>query len=46
MYTSKAGAMKKVTVLVIAFSIFLIGCAGFFGHAKPRSEPDGFRDIR
>jgi hypothetical protein len=46
MYTSKAGAMKKVTVLVIAFSIFLIGCAGFSGHAKPRSEPDGFRDIR
>ena len=46
MHTSKAGAMKKVKVLAIAFSIFLIGCAGFSGHAKPRSEPDGFRDIR
>jgi hypothetical protein len=46
MHTSKAGAMKKGKVLAIAFSIFLIGCAGFSGHAKPRSEPEGFRDIR
>jgi hypothetical protein len=46
MHTSKAGAMKKGKVLAIAFSIFLIGCAGFSGHAKPRSDPDGFRDIR
>ena len=46
MLTSKAGAMKKVKVLAIAFSIFLIACAGFTRHAKPRSEPDGFRDIR
>ena len=46
MHTSKAGAMKTGKVLAIAFSIFLIGCAGFSGHAKPRSEPDGFGDIR
>ena len=46
MHTSKAGAMKKVEVLVIALSIFLTACAGFTRHAKPRSEPDGFGDIR
>ncbi len=38
--------MRKLTVLTIAFSIFVIGCAGSTRHAKPRSEPDGFRGIR
>lgn len=42
----KVGAMKKVKFFTIAFSIFLMGCAGSTRHAKPRSEPDGFRDIR
>jgi hypothetical protein len=42
----KVGAVKKVKILTIAFSILLIGCVGSVWHAKPRSEPDGFRDIR
>jgi hypothetical protein len=42
----KVGAMEKVKILTIAFSIFLIGCVGSARHAKPRSEPDGFRGIR
>jgi len=38
--------MGKVKVLAIGFSIFLIACAGSSKHAKPGSEPDGFRGIR
>ncbi len=45
-FQSKVGAMKKAKVLTVAFSIFLIGCAGPARHAKFRSEPDGFRGIR
>jgi len=46
MFLPKAVAMKKVKVLAIAFSIFLTGCAGSTRHAKPRLDPDGFRDIK
>ena len=46
MFLPKAVAMKKVKVLAIAFSIFLISCASSTRYAKFRSEPDGFRDIK
>jgi hypothetical protein len=42
----KMGAMKKVKILTIVFSIFLIGCFASNRSSKPRSEPDGFRGIR
>jgi hypothetical protein len=42
----KVGAMKKVKILTIVFSIFLIGCFASARTSKPRSEPDGFRGIR
>ncbi len=42
----KVGAMKKVKVFTIAFSIFLMGCAGSTRHAKPHAEPDGFGGVR
>jgi hypothetical protein len=42
----KVGAMKKVKVLAIVFTIFLIGCFASARPSKPRSEPDGFRGIR
>ncbi len=38
--------MKKAKILAVAFSIFLVGCSGSTRHAKPRSEPKGFRDIQ
>lgn len=46
MLIPKVATMRKVTVLTIAFSVFLMGCAGSTRHVKPRSEPDGFRGIR
>jgi hypothetical protein len=42
----KVGAMKKVEILTIVFSIFLIGCFSSARSSKPRSEPVGFRGIR
>ena len=42
----KAEAIKKVKILAILFSIFLIGCFASTRSSKPRSEPDGFRGIR
>jgi hypothetical protein len=42
----KVGAMKKVKIFAIVFSIFLIGCFASARSSKPRSEPDGFRGIR
>jgi len=38
--------MKKLKILTIGFSIFLIGCFASARPSKPHSEPDGFRDIR
>ncbi len=38
--------MKKAKVLAVAFSVFLIGCAGSSRHVKTRSDPDGFRSIQ
>jgi hypothetical protein len=38
--------MKKVKILTILFSIFLIGCFASTRPSKPRSEPDGFRGIK
>jgi len=42
----KVEAMKKVNMLAIVLSIVLIGCFGSIRASKPRSEPDGFRDIK
>ena len=42
----KADAMKKVKILAILFTIFLIGCFASARSSKPHSEPDGFRGIK
>jgi len=42
----KIEAMKKVKILAIIFSIFLIGCFASTRSSNPRSEPDGFRSIK
>jgi hypothetical protein len=43
----KVEAMKKVKILTILFTIFLIGCFASAQHSKPlRSDPDGFKDIK
>ena len=41
-----AAAMRKVKILAIVFSFFLIGCFASTRSSKPRSDPDGFRDIQ
>ena len=41
----KAEAMKKVKILAILFTIFLIGCFASARSSKPRLDPDGFRGI-
>ncbi len=41
----EVGAMRKVKILTILFTIFLIGCHAV-RSSKPRIEPDGFRDIK
>ena len=38
--------MEKVRILAVVFSIFLIGCFASTRSSKPRSDPDGFRDIK
>jgi hypothetical protein len=40
------GFAKKVKVFIVVFSIFLTGCSASVWSSKPRSEPDGFRDIK
>jgi hypothetical protein len=40
------GSVKKVKAFTVVFSIFLIGCSASVWSSKPRSEPDGFRDIK
>jgi len=42
----KVRATGKVKILAIVFTIFLIGCFASARPSKPRSEPDGFRDIK
>ena len=42
----KVEAMKKVKILAILFTIFLIGCFASARSSKPRSNPDGFRGIK
>jgi hypothetical protein len=42
----KAEAIKKVKILAILFSIFLIGCFASTRSSKSRSDPDGFRGIK
>jgi hypothetical protein len=42
----KAGSVEKVKLLIIVLSIFLAGCFASARDSKPRSEPDGFRDIK
>jgi hypothetical protein len=42
----KIEAMKKVKILAILFTIFLIGCFASARSSKPRSDPDGFRGIK
>jgi hypothetical protein len=46
MFIEKAVRMRKVKIFTIGFSILLIGCAGSSRYNKPRSEPDGFGDIK
>jgi hypothetical protein len=38
--------MKKVKILIIVFTIFLIGCFASTRSSKPHSEPDGIRGIK
>jgi hypothetical protein len=38
--------MKKVKILAILFTIFLIGCFASTRSSKPRSDPDGFRGFK
>jgi hypothetical protein len=45
-FSYKRRAMKKVKILTILFTIFLIGCFASTRPSKPRSEPDGFRGIK
>jgi len=42
----KAEAMKKVKILAILFTIFLIGCFASARSSNPRLDPDGFRGIK
>jgi hypothetical protein len=42
----KAEAMKKVKILAILFTLFLIGCFASARSSKPRLDPDGFRGIK
>jgi len=42
----KVGAMKKVKILSIIFSIFWVGCFASARSTKPHPEPDGFRGIK
>jgi hypothetical protein len=42
----KAGAMKKVKILAILVSIFLVGCFASTRSSKLRADLDGFRDIQ
>jgi hypothetical protein len=42
----KSEAMKKVKILAILFTIFLIGCFASARSSKPRLDPDGFRGIK
>jgi hypothetical protein len=44
--TLNVGDMKRVKVLAVAFTIFLTGCFASAHPSRPRSEPDGFRDIK
>ena len=46
MFMRKAVRMREVRVFAIGFSILLIGCAATGRYNKPRSEPDGFGDIK
>ena len=38
--------MKKVKILTIVFTIFLIGCFAPPRPSMPRPDPEGFRDIK
>jgi hypothetical protein len=42
----KVGPMGKVKILAIVFIIFLMGCFASTRSSKPRSDPDGFKDIK
>ncbi len=46
MFMKKTVSMRKVKVFTIGLFVFLIGCAGSSRYNKPRSEPDGFGDIK
>ena len=46
MVKRKMGALEKVKISAIVFTIFLIGCFASARPSKPRSEPDGFRGIQ
>ncbi len=42
----KAEAMKKVEILAILFTIFLVGCFAPPRPSMPRADPDGVRGIK
>ncbi len=42
----KVGAMKKVRILAVVFSIFLSSCFASIRSSKLRADPDSFRNIR
>jgi len=42
----KVKPTEKVRILAVVFSVFLIGCFASTRSSKPRSDPDGFRDIK
>jgi hypothetical protein len=43
----KVGAIMRIKILTILFTIFLIGCFASSRPSKPlRSDPDGFRGIK
>jgi hypothetical protein len=44
-FKCEGGAMKRIKILTIVFTILLISCVASTRSSKPRSEPDGFMGI-
>lgn len=43
---AKSGAMTRIKIFIIVFGIILIGCFAPPRPPMPRTEPEGFRDIK
>jgi hypothetical protein len=43
---SRVGAMKKVKISAILFSVLLVGCFASTRSSKLRADLDGFRDVK